>query len=285
MSALIKKLLNTRVLPMGLRTLSEVTKVQPTVTSIPSYSDQLNPIPGYDYHKTESHPIPGINFKDPPPAETGVHAVTGEVVKFPYFHCRDACYDGDLTIAYQLILKKDLLISGLTGSSSLVYPKGADEVYKVKGTDVGESGPTPDLWRYKYEIPAVNEAYLFWRKYGTLRSDNLPEEQFDAMWLHFFNNPLLDIFELRRGCNIVHDLDMIPEPALVEQMFYACRRLNDYPMTLRLLEGIKNKIPKDPVVYQWVLQELAPVMEELGIKTPDELGLHIAPEGKGPLPY
>ena len=53
----------------------------------------------------------------------------------------------------------------------------------------------------------------------------------------------------------------------------------------RILEGIKNKIPKDPVVYQWVLQELAPVMEELGIKTPDELGLHIAPEGKGPLPY
>lgn len=53
----------------------------------------------------------------------------------------------------------------------------------------------------------------------------------------------------------------------------------------RILEGIKNKIPKDPVVYQWMLQELAPVMEELGIKTPDDLGLNIAPEGKGPLPY
>ena len=101
------------------------------------------------------------------------------------------------------------------------------------GTDIGETGPPPDIWRYNSEIPAVAEAYFFWRKYGTVRSDHLPEEQFDAMWMHFFNNPLLDIYELRRGCNIVHDLDMIPEPSLVEQMFYACRRLNDYPMTIR----------------------------------------------------
>ena len=95
MSALIRKLLNTPVVPMGLRTLSEVTKVQPT---IPSYTDQLNPVAGYDYKKTESHPIPGITFRDPPPAETGIHAVTGEEVKFPYFHCRDACYDANVTI-------------------------------------------------------------------------------------------------------------------------------------------------------------------------------------------
>ena len=101
---------------------------------------------------------------------------------------------------------------------------------------MGETGPDADMWRYKFEIPAVNEAYLFWRKYGTLRTDNLPEEQFDAMWIHFFNNPLLDRYELRRGCNIVHDLDMIPEPYMVEQMFYACRRLNDYSMTIRWAE-------------------------------------------------
>ena len=98
MSALIKKLLNTSTMTLGLRSMSEVTKVQPTVTRIPSYTDQLNPIPGYDYKKTESHPLPGIEFKGPPPAETGIHAVTGEVVKFPYFHCKDACYDESVTI-------------------------------------------------------------------------------------------------------------------------------------------------------------------------------------------
>ena len=83
---------------MGLRSLSEVAKVQPTVTRIPSTPDQLNPVPGYDYTKTESHPIPGVEFKSAPPAETGIHAVTGEVVKFPYFHCRNACYDENVTI-------------------------------------------------------------------------------------------------------------------------------------------------------------------------------------------
>ncbi|KAL5264148.1 hypothetical protein ACHWQZ_G005283 [Mnemiopsis leidyi] len=290
MSALIKKLLNTSTMTLGLRSMSEVTKVQPTVTRIPSYTDQLNPIPGYDYKKTESHPLPGIEFKGPPPAETGIHAVTGEVVKFPYFHCKDACYDESVTIQDLVEVipadsEKGPIDIWLDGFEFPDLPKGPDEVYKVKGTAIGEVGPTPDMWRYNNEYPAVREAYMFWRKYGTVRTDNLPEEQFDAMWMHFFNNPLLDTYELRRGCNIVHDLDMIPEPSLVEHMFHACRRLNDYPMTIRILEGIKNKIPKDPVVYQWVLQELAPVMEELGIKTPDELGLHIAPEGKGPLPY
>lgn len=275
---------------MSLRTLSEVAKVEPTKHVISSACDELNPIAGYNYSKTESYPVPGAQFKDPPQVDTGIHAITGEVVKFPYMHNRGACYDPSVTIndLVEVISKdseKGPIDIWLDGFEFPDLPKGADEVYKVKGTAVGETGPTADMWRYKYEIPAVNEAYLFWRKYGTLRTDNLPEEQFDAMWIHFFNNPLLDRYELRRGCNIVHDLDMIPEPYLVEQMFYACRRLNDYSMTIRIIEGIKNKIPKDPVVYQWMLQELSPVMEELGIKTPDDLGLHMAPENKGALPY
>ena len=118
-------------------------------------------------------------------------------------------------------------------SPQAFLPEIKFQIPSLPGTAIGEIGPTPDMWRYKYEYPAVQEAYLFWRKYGTIRTDNLPEEQFDAMWMHFFNNPLLDTYELRRGCNIVHDLDMIPEPVLVEQMFHACRRLNDYPMTIR----------------------------------------------------
>lgn len=286
----LRLLLNRHAVPMSLKSLSEVAKIEPTKHVIPSYPDMLNPIPGYNYIRTESHPVPGAQFKDPPPAETGIHAVTGEVVTFPYMTCKDACYDPLATIhdLVEVIPKdseKGPIDIWLDGFEFPDLPKGPNEVYKVKGTNVGETGPGPDMWRYKYEIPAVLEAYMFWRKYGTLRTDYLPEEQFDAMWIHFFNNPLLDRYELRRGCNIVHDLDMIPEPYLVEQMFYACRRLNDLSMTIRILEGIKNKIPKDPVVYQWMLQELTPVMEELGIKTPDELGLHIAPEGKGPLPY
>lgn len=286
MSAL-RKLLCSRAVPFSIRSLSEVAKATPT---LPSIADSMNPIPGYNYQKTESFPIPGADFKAPPPAATGIHAVTGEVVAFPYFHCKDACYDENITIndLVEVVSKdseKGPIDIWLDGFEFPDLPKGADEVYKVKGTEIGSVGPTPDMWRYKYEIPAVAEAYCFWRKYGTIRTDGLPEDQFDAMWTHFFQNPLLDRYELRRGCNIVHDMDMIPEPTLVEQMFRACRRLDDYTMTIRILEGIKDKIPKDKVVYQWMLQELAPVMEELGIKTPDELGLHIAPEGKGPFPY
>jgi len=290
MSAL-RRLLTQRTLPVCARMFSEqVAKVQQGGgVVIPSHPDQLNPIAGYDYIRTESYPMPGIEFREEPPADTGIHAVTGEEVKFPFFHGRDACYtDAPITDLVEVVSasgEKGPIDIWLDGFEFPGLAKADGEVYKVKGLEIGETGPTPDLWRFKYDIPAVKEAYLFWRKYGTARTDNLPEEQFDAMWTHFFNNPLLDRYELRRGLNIVHDFDMIPEPHLVETMFYACRRLNDYAMTVRILEGIKDKIPKDPIVYQWMLQELGPCMEELGISTPDELGLHIAPEGKGPLPY
>jgi len=285
MSAL-RRLLNVR--PLCVRALSDVAKVQSVV---PSATDQANPIAGYEYIRTESHPVGSTDsFPTAPPATTGIHVVTGEEVKFPYFHCKDACYDPNVTINDLVEVipadsEKGPIDIWLDGFEFPDLPKKAGEVYKIKGTAIGETGPTADMWRYKYDIPAVDEAYYFWRKYGTIRTDSLPEDQFDAMWTHFFNNPLIDRFELRRGCNIIHDMDLIPEPTLVEEMFRACRRINDYPMTIRILEGIKDKIPFDPVVYKWMVQELTPVMNELGIKTPDELGLHIAPEGKGPLPY
>ena len=99
----LRRLLKTHALPMSLRCLSEVAKVEPTKLVIPSASDQMNPIPGYNYIKTESHPVPGFQFVEPPTVDTGIHAITGEVVKFPYMHCKDACYDPNVAIKYVLI--------------------------------------------------------------------------------------------------------------------------------------------------------------------------------------
>lgn len=114
MSAL-RRILFCRSLPAGIRTLSETTVGAPNVVNLPSRTDQCNPIPGYNYVATESFPVFKVKsaeggaegrggvpevpyFKPPPPAETGIHCITGEEVKFPYFHCRDACYDDNVTI-------------------------------------------------------------------------------------------------------------------------------------------------------------------------------------------
>jgi len=286
----LRRLVCSRAVSTTARLLSDAA-VQPYGKVVPSHADQLNPIPGYEYIRTESYPVPGVEWGPPPPAKTGVHILTGETVKFPYFHKENACFNPDLTLTDMVEVidadsEKGPIDMWLDGFQLPDLPKTAAQVYRIKGTAVGEEGPHWDFfYLYCHEFPAVSEAHHFWKAYGTIKTDYLPEEQFDAMWIHFFSNPMIDMYELRRGVNIIHDLDMIPEPKIVEAMFRCCRRLNDYPMTIRILEGIKDKIPKDPSIYQWVLQELGPCMEELGIATPDELGLHVAPEGKGPLPY
>ena len=260
-------------------------------TNVRRIVDELNPVPNYEYAFTESYPVPGVDYGPPPTAETGVHAITGETVRFPYFHKHEAHMDHSLTIKDMVEIvdknsEKGPLDMWLDGFQFPDLPKSEDQVYRIRGTQVGERGPFWELFQlYRDEYPAVEKAQSFWRPYATMMTETLSEELFDAMWIHFFHNPLLDSYELRRGLNIIYDLDMVPEPAVLEAMFRACRRLNEYPMTIRILEGIKNKVPKDPAIYQWLLQEIQPVMEELGIVTPDELGLHIAPEGKGPLPY
>lgn len=68
-------------------------------------------------------------------------------------------------------------------------------------------------------------------------------------------------------------LDLIPEPKIIEAAFRAARRLNDHSICVRYLEAIKWKAYiHDKDIYPWIIQELEPVMNELGISTPEDLG-------------
>merc|ERR1719402_1939820 len=100
------------------------------------------------------------------------------------------------------------------------------------------------------------------------------DEQFDARWEAYFNKPDIDDWELRRGLNELHGHDLVPEPKIVIAALKACRRLNDSAMAIRILEAIKFKAGSHKnTIYPYVLQEIKPVLEELGINTPEELGL------------
>ncbi|XP_011673328.1 cytochrome c oxidase subunit 5A, mitochondrial [Strongylocentrotus purpuratus] len=103
------------------------------------------------------------------------------------------------------------------------------------------------------------------------------DEQFDARWEAYFNRPDLDDWELRRGLNELHGHDLVPEPKIVVAALNACRRLNDSAMAIRTLEAIKDKAGSHKNIYPYVLQEIRPTLEELGISTPEELGFD-APE-------
>ncbi|XP_041464302.1 cytochrome c oxidase subunit 5A, mitochondrial-like [Lytechinus variegatus] len=98
------------------------------------------------------------------------------------------------------------------------------------------------------------------------------DEQFDARWEAYFNRPDIDDWELRRGLNELHGHDLVPEPKIVIAALKACRRLNDVAMSIRVLEAIKDKAGSHKNIYPYVLQEIRPTLEELGISTPEELG-------------
>ena len=55
----------------------------------------------------------------------------------------------------------------------------------------------------------------------------------------------------------MHDLngmDMVPEPAIVAAALRACRRINDYSLTTRILEVYKIKACASPQVWAYCLQ-------------------------------
>ncbi|XP_062468195.1 cytochrome c oxidase subunit 5A, mitochondrial [Pezoporus occidentalis] len=105
--------------------------------------------------------------------------------------------------------------------------------------------------------------------HGSQESD----EEFDARWVTYFNKPDIDAWELRKGINTLVGYDLVPEPKIIDAALRACRRLNDFATAVRILEVVKDKAGPHKEIYPYVIQELRPTLSELGISTPEELGL------------
>jgi hypothetical protein len=65
--------------------------------------------------------------------------------------------------------------------------------------------------------------------------------------------------------------DLVPDPTILTAALKATRRVNDFPTSVRVFEGIKDKSP-DQATYDYVVQQLQPVIKELQLSTPEELG-------------
>lgn len=106
------------------------------------------------------------------------------------------------------------------------------------------------------------------RGYATEES----EADFDARWIEYFSDDSLTSREIRRGLNDVFAYDLIPDPTILTAAFHATRRVNDFPTSVRIFEAIKDKSPDD-TTYNYVVDQLNPVITELSLSTPEELGL------------
>ncbi|KJE97408.1 cytochrome c oxidase subunit Va [Capsaspora owczarzaki ATCC 30864] len=99
------------------------------------------------------------------------------------------------------------------------------------------------------------------------------DAQFDARWLAYFQDPNLDLWELRNGLNTLLAHDVIPEPAIVAAALRQARRHNDFALAVRTLEAIRVKSNLDKSIYPWMMKELKPVIDELHISLPEELNI------------
>ncbi len=109
----------------------------------------------------------------------------------------------------------------------------------------------------------------------------------------YFEDVSLTSKDVRRGLNDVFAHDVIPATDILVAAFRATRRLHDFPTcvavdqllgmnrgsndrdgrrSVRIFEGIKDKSQSEET-YKYVLAQLAPVMTELGLTTPEDLNL------------
>ncbi|KAI8144409.1 cytochrome c oxidase subunit VA-domain-containing protein [Fennellomyces sp. T-0311] len=96
-------------------------------------------------------------------------------------------------------------------------------------------------------------------------------ESFTERYVKFFDG-VEDLFELQRGLNNAFAYDLVPAPSVIESALRASRRVNDYATAVRIFEGVKEKVENESQ-YKQYLDELAPVREELGVATKEELNL------------
>jgi len=98
------------------------------------------------------------------------------------------------------------------------------------------------------------------------------DEEFDARYVAYFSRPDIDGWEIRKGMNNLIGMDLVPDPKIIIAALKACRRVNDYALTTRFLEAIKMRAETNKEIYPYVLNEIKPTLDELGISTPDEMG-------------
>ncbi|TRY67015.1 hypothetical protein TCAL_03319 [Tigriopus californicus] len=111
------------------------------------------------------------------------------------------------------------------------------------------------------------------------------DAEFDARYEAFFNRKDIDGWEIRKAMQDLARMDLVPEPTIVAAALRACRRVNDYSLTTRFLEVVKFKCgSKQDEIWPYMLQEIRPTLDELGISTPEELG-YDKPELALPNPY
>ncbi|KAL1463520.1 hypothetical protein WDU94_015265 [Cyamophila willieti] len=99
------------------------------------------------------------------------------------------------------------------------------------------------------------------------------EEDLVQRYKAYFDREDIDHWEIRKAMNDLATEDAVPDPVVIIAALRAARRLNDYALTIRLLESVQLKCgSKKKTIWPYILNEIQGTMYELGIETPEALG-------------
>ncbi|KAJ8980665.1 hypothetical protein NQ317_013277 [Molorchus minor] len=89
----------------------------------------------------------------------------------------------------------------------------------------------------------------------------------------FFGREDTDGWDVRQAMNDLVGFDSVPEPRIIVAALHACRRLNDYALSVRFLEMVKHKCGHEvDKIYPYIVQEVGSTVAELGTDFPETLG-------------
>lgn len=107
----------------------------------------------------------------------------------------------------------------------------------------------------------------------SLKQDEIYPNDIYTRYVNYFNNEDMDEWQIRQGITDLIGHALILEPKVIIAVLNACRRINDYALSVRFLKDVKGKCGSHVnEIYPYILQEIGPTLKELGINTPEELG-------------
>jgi cytochrome c oxidase subunit 5a len=122
------------------------------------------------------------------------------------------------------------------------------------------------------EVLEQEEAVAMEQQYPPGKTPELANvAEFERYWTHFFKHKAFDDFEVQRGLNNCFAYDLVPTVPVLEEALRACRRHHALATAVRLFGALRDKVYKE-ADYDAYVQALGPLMDELGVVTPEELG-------------
>ncbi|EPZ34694.1 Cytochrome c oxidase, subunit Va/VI domain-containing protein [Rozella allomycis CSF55] len=94
-------------------------------------------------------------------------------------------------------------------------------------------------------------------------------EEFEKTWINNINKSY-DIIELQCVLTNVFGYDVVPTAPIIEAAIKKARLFNDFPTCVRIFVALRSITPKLTHYHEY-LEYFKPLMDELGINSPEEL--------------